>query len=396
MNKSAIALAVAAALAASAAAQAETVLYGSARVGVQWQDLSPTPSNPVDAAAIAEQEDEWDVSNESSRLGVRGSEDLGNGLLGIYQYEFGVDLTNDSTGTLESNRPKFVGLKGGFGQISIGTQWRPYYNVIGVGDVFNGVGFGSDRPLSEFQGARIPGHYLGGLTAPAKASGFRAGNSIFYRSPDFAGLTFEGMLVVDDAAGGDDAVDLYDLALIYRNGPIFAGATYANLEVEGEEAAFDVPGLDLDEIRDEIDNFFADEFEGDQFGVAAGWTSDTIAATLSYELVNPDISKDDLETDNLLVERELGEFALSDDADSIYGTVSYSFGANIVRASYGLTSVDLEGGDDVKFDSLGLGFQHNLSARTRVWVEYFGEWFEDDDFEELETDVVSIGVRHDF
>jgi predicted porin len=35
----------------------------------------------------------WDVFDNGSRLGVRGEEDLGGGLSAIYQYEFGVDVT---------------------------------------------------------------------------------------------------------------------------------------------------------------------------------------------------------------------------------------------------------------------------------------------------------------
>jgi predicted porin len=45
-----------------------------------------------------------------SRLGVRGEEVIGGGLSAIYQYEFGVDVTEG--GNLNNNRPKWVGLKG--------------------------------------------------------------------------------------------------------------------------------------------------------------------------------------------------------------------------------------------------------------------------------------------
>jgi predicted porin len=70
----------------------------------------------------------WDVFNNSSRLGVRGEEDLGGGLSAIYQYEFGVDVTEG--GNFNSNRPKWVGLKGSsWGAVTLGTQWTPYYNV---------------------------------------------------------------------------------------------------------------------------------------------------------------------------------------------------------------------------------------------------------------------------
>jgi predicted porin len=41
-----------------------------------------------------------------------------------------------------------------------------------------------------------------------------------------------------------------------------------------------------------------------------------------------------------------------------------------------------------------VGYQHNLSKRTRLWVEYIG--FEDDNDLSFDSDAVSIGMRHDF
>jgi predicted porin len=93
MKKSTLALAVAAALATSAAV-ADTTLYGSARVSIDYEDIDNGTST-------------WDVRNNSSRLGVRGEEDLGGGLSAIYQYEFGVDMTEG--GNFESNVPSGSG-----------------------------------------------------------------------------------------------------------------------------------------------------------------------------------------------------------------------------------------------------------------------------------------------
>ena len=105
MKKSTLALAVAAALTGfGSLAYADTTLYGSARVSIDYND--PNSNNFNQDAPDAS----WDVYNNSSRLGVRGEEDLGGGLAAIYQYEFGVDVTEG--GNFYSNRPKWVGLKG--------------------------------------------------------------------------------------------------------------------------------------------------------------------------------------------------------------------------------------------------------------------------------------------
>ena len=122
MKKSAIALAVTAALAASAATYAETTLYGSVRGGIEHFD----PSDGEDA---------WVIRDESSRMGVKGSEDLGNGLSAIYQAEFGFNIV-DNNG-LASGREQWVGLKGGFGSVKIGTTEAPFYQAIGKTDAFS-------------------------------------------------------------------------------------------------------------------------------------------------------------------------------------------------------------------------------------------------------------------
>ena len=83
MKKTVLALAVAAALAAPLAAQADTVLYGSARVSVDYNDEKP---GLLDKASGASDPDGyWDVINNDSLLGVMGSEELGGGLSAVYQ-----------------------------------------------------------------------------------------------------------------------------------------------------------------------------------------------------------------------------------------------------------------------------------------------------------------------
>ncbi len=134
---------------------------------VSWFD----PSSGTDA---------WDVYNNASRLGVRGEEDLGGGLSAIYQYEFGVDVTEG--GNFNSNRPKWVGLKGSsWGSVTAGTQWTPYYNVIGVGDIFN-----SSKVFDVTYGEPTVEHLLG------NTFGLRMDNSLIYSTPELEWLQRPG------------------------------------------------------------------------------------------------------------------------------------------------------------------------------------------------------------
>ncbi|MEI2644645.1 MAG: porin, partial [Candidatus Competibacter sp.] len=224
MKKSIIALAVSTALVVPLTGQADTILYGSARVSVDYVDEGGNSLND-----LFDSDGFLDVTDNSSRLGVLGSEELGGGLSAIYQYEFGVDITEG--GNLTSNRPKFVGLKGGFGQISVGTQETPYYHIVGIADTFN-----SGRTFG-------PGAWLGGafaLDAVGELSNVRGPgdlvrsvDSLYYATPDVAGFGAEAMLVMDGVATNSDpfskSVDIWNVALKYSNGPFFAGLSYIKI-----------------------------------------------------------------------------------------------------------------------------------------------------------------------
>ena len=68
------------------------------------------------------------VEDNSSRLGVRGTEDLGGGLKAFFQLETGFRI--DQAGTAFANRNSGVGLQGAFGSFLMG-RWDSPYKVAG-------------------------------------------------------------------------------------------------------------------------------------------------------------------------------------------------------------------------------------------------------------------------
>jgi predicted porin len=395
MKKSTLALAVAAALTGfGSIAVADTTLYGSARVSVDYTDLDSTYTmdRRGNLTRVVPGFSSWDVVNNSSRLGVRGEEDLGGGLSAIYQYEFGVDMTDG--GNFNSNRPKWVGLKGAsWGSVTAGTQWTPYYNVLGVGDIFNS----SAHTFTN-------GTYLGNDFA------IRMDNSLLYTSPNWSGFGFQVMLVMNGDAGADDpttpseltsssppcpasgnklpcnmsdSIDMYQLNATYKNGPFFAGVAYMALDGQGFGGFFNA--RDFTGIK-----YTAPTWDGDQWGLAVGYNAGPFAVSLGYE--DGDVNK-----------------LYFGDTQNIYLTGSYTFGNNIIRGAYGFMSPDkgnvptfrngrqLASDFDVKQDDINnwvLGYQYNFSKRTRVWVEYIGSDVDSDLVGEKQA--VSIGTRHDF
>ncbi|HXH02546.1 MAG TPA: porin [Candidatus Competibacteraceae bacterium] len=323
--------ALAAALAA--AAHADTTLYGSLRLSVDYID-----DQTLD-------QDYSDVRDNASRLGVKGSEELGGGLSAVYQYEFGVDAAN--TGNTKG-RLAWVGLKGGFGALSLGRQWSPYYNAVGsLSDVWNS----DDTAI---------GYYF--LGQPHRIS-----NALIYASPDWRGFSAQLALAPDSDALGDsgltgqvrgdspaeeDDVDLWDLALLYQSGPFKAGVAYrdnrsADYSLWGASASYAFADLNLIATYQQAD-----------LGSSEPWEADL--------------------------------------------TAEYRFGNNILRAGYARLDTDApvaDRGSETEFDIWKLGWQYNFSRRTRVFVEYadneiatgggflpFG----------AEYDNLSVGMRHDF
>jgi predicted porin len=392
MKKSTLALAVAAALTGfGSVAVADTTLYGSARVSVDYVDLDSTYTTDRrgNLTRIVPGFDAWDVVNNSSRLGVWGEEDLGGGLSAIYQYEFGVDMTEGSSGGFNSNRPKWVGLKGAsWGSVTLGTQWTPYYNVAGVGDIFN-------SSAHTFTG----GTYLGNDFA------IRMDNSLVYTSPNWSGFGFQAMLVMNgDASAADPVapdqlitcssgnklpcnlsggVDMYQINATYKNGPFFVGAAYMELDGPGFGGFFNDP--DFTGVK-----YTSPTWNGDQFVMAFGYNAGPFAVSLAYE--SGDANK-----------LYLG------DADNIYLTGAYTFGNNVIRGAYGLISPDkgripqfrngrqLASDFDVIQDDIDnwvLGYQYNFSKRTRIWAEYIGQSVDSDLYGD--KNALSIGTRHDF
>jgi predicted porin len=154
MKKNLIALAVAAAFAAPVAMADAPTIYGKLNVNINTK---------TDAGN--------GVNDTASRMGVKGSEDLGNGLKAVYKIEFGLDL--EGSGVL-SNRNQYLGLAGGFGTVLIGRHDSPL-KVVQPTDTFNDGA--ADNNAS-------------GMGATGNSGEHRASEVLAYVSPSFSGVTF--------------------------------------------------------------------------------------------------------------------------------------------------------------------------------------------------------------
>ncbi|MEJ2399405.1 MAG: porin, partial [Gammaproteobacteria bacterium] len=118
MNKKLIAAAVVAGLAAPMAAQADVTVYGIGQL-----ELANIDNGNGSQTTIAD--------SKATRLGVKWSEDLGGGLKALGEFEYASPI-EDNTGNALAGRQAYLGLKGGFGTVEIGTVLQPYKYSGGV------------------------------------------------------------------------------------------------------------------------------------------------------------------------------------------------------------------------------------------------------------------------
>jgi predicted porin len=137
MKKSLFAIAAVTAFAGAAQAQSSVTVYGILDAG-----FTGTSTRGVTTATTSQSNTFNAVGNQStSRIGFRGTEDLGGGTRAFFTIETGLNATAaDATpGTLPSTfgttRQAFVGLSmKGIGQAAIGTQSTPVHTAVGRTD----------------------------------------------------------------------------------------------------------------------------------------------------------------------------------------------------------------------------------------------------------------------
>ena len=141
MKKKLLALALAGLLMAPSVVLAEATWYGSFRAGIKTAPYDGTGDNAGNEVGKRSA-----LHAPGSRWGVRGSNEISDGLSAVYRYEEALDLRNATLSA--GNRLSFVGLSGGFGTLTMGRVWGAEYNSTGVitdNSYFHGNSYGSYR-----------------------------------------------------------------------------------------------------------------------------------------------------------------------------------------------------------------------------------------------------------
>ena len=132
MKKSLLAVAALSAIAGAAQAQSSVTIYGVLDAGYVNQK---SDGAALSARSNASNSFIGQSAEQTSRLGFKGTEDLGGGMSAMFTVETGLQ-PNNATASAWNNRQSFVGLKkNGAGQFTIGTQYTPVFQAMSATDV---------------------------------------------------------------------------------------------------------------------------------------------------------------------------------------------------------------------------------------------------------------------
>lgn len=230
MNKKLVAAALGLAFAAPVFADSSNVtLYGRIHQTLDQQSQETRTggvTNSVGSSTV--------VEDASSRFGIRGQEDLGGGLSAIFAYEFGV-VTDDVSNAPLSTRHAYLGMKGSYGLVVIGSQdggndsQAPLYNQASlIGSVSNNGG-----PLTTVGGS---GEIVSNTWAIQRQQ--RGGNSFGYAG-NFGGVQINARhsMQGDNDVSNNTATAVKEndfrateIAATYKVGNLTVGGGFANFD----------------------------------------------------------------------------------------------------------------------------------------------------------------------
>ncbi len=308
------------------------VVYGSLRPSLTYSDFD------------FDDDTSYDVTDFLSRVGIKGHVDISEGLTAFYRGEWDADI--EANGNFGDARLAYVGVKTGLGEIAIGKQWDPHFNIVAeVTDIFNhrASPFGYDD-VGPFRTNQL-------VTYKAQMGGLNIQ----------AGARFDG--TPDNSAGGDhsetsepDDADAGSLGIGYRMGPLYAGVSYLEVHhAEDREQTFMGLGASMD-------------------------VSENLYLAVTYQ----DIDDDDRMVDGAVM--DLDQSSLDIAAAMALG------GGYKLKAAY----FDWDGDNvDRSFDGYNLTLENQLNKNLRVYAEWLQRDI-DDSSKDGENDHISVGFRYDF
>lgn len=309
-------------IAGSATAQSSVTIYGIADTGIAIEKGGSAGSVSKLTSGIG----------SGSRLGFKGTEDLGGGLSAFFLLESGINIDAGSSGQggLMFGRQAYVGVKGDFGTLTAGRQYTPEYLTLAFADPF-GTGFAGDA-------ANI---------MPNSGTGAsRMDNTLKYVTPSFDGFTGELAYGFGETAGDTSAGRQIGAAIVYTSGPFAVRLGYHN---RNNDTAI------LKNTEDGKTTLLAATYD---FGVAK--------AHLAYG-INKGLNSSPLRNTANPYGSLVAPTASTDSTDFLLG-VTLPFGSNKILASY--IRKDDKTAKNQDASQLAVAYIYSLSKRTDLYAAY--------------------------
>ena len=171
-------------------------IYGSINLGIEYRALDDINGQNLGY------EDHFEIQDAYSGIGIKGAQQIQEGLSVFYDYALALDISNGKLAEnpqtswegpdLEENVAK-VGIVGDFGALSVGRMWNAYYNRV----------------------AYTTDHFSSGWTGFDTYAPFQLNRMLAYQSPDLQGFSFAVNIKIADSKRENAEQDRYIAAATY-------------------------------------------------------------------------------------------------------------------------------------------------------------------------------------
>jgi len=215
--------------ASTAHAQSSVTLYGLIDAGIMYTN------NATSGASHGALWQATSATNNGSRFGVRGVEDLGGGLKAIFVLENGFNSENGKLGQDGKlfGRQAYVGLSSSqFGTVTLGRQYDSMYDFV--------------KPFSAVSGNSNSNVFAHPFDNDNLDHSVRISNAAKYASNSYRGLTFGGMYAFSNSTDFS-ANRAWSGGVSYSHGPFSVGAAYLQIDGSKGSNASSTGAIDVNE-----------------------------------------------------------------------------------------------------------------------------------------------------
>ena len=301
----------------------------------------------------------------SSRIGFRGTEDLGGGLAASFWLEAPISNDDGQQGIATFARRSTVSLSGGFGEVRLGRDYTPTFWNDTVFDPFGTNGVGTNlisTANTSFGGFGTPAASTGAFTNVGSSNYVRASNTIgYFLPPNLGGFYGQVMYGMSEKTKYDNGIYTPTTANAARQGRYVGGRFgYANGPLDVALA-------------------YGSSTVGDNYYAGTTTKVNTLNLGASYDFGPVKLFGEVSQAKNK-IDYEVTPFLGGRNDIDLKGYligVTVPVGAGLIRASYSAVKYDtnqpynpfvLNNNADPKANKLALGYVHNLSKRTALYA----------------------------